>query len=59
MTEEAPHYGDRQFVCEVCRQVFVPSKDEAEAMAMLERDFGLPQDQASLLCAECLAKRMQ
>lgn len=59
MSEPSPYYGDRTFVCEVCRREFTPTADEARMLAELEREFHLPAETASAVCAECQARRVQ
>jgi DNA-directed RNA polymerase subunit RPC12/RpoP len=53
MSEEPPYYGSRIFVCAKCHREFTPTLDEVEAMDFLELGFGLPKDQASMVCVEC------
>lgn len=55
MSEDAPHYGERVFVCEGCKQPFTPTPPEAEALAAMEREFGLRAGSCSALCAACQA----
>lgn len=53
MSEDPAHYAARVFVCEVCRKEFTPSDEEAEALAELERAFGLDAAKCSAICEDC------
>lgn len=50
MTETPPPY--RQFVCRICGKTFAPPPEEAEALAELERAFGLPAASAVAVCGD-------
>lgn len=54
-----PPYISREFVCSRCGRTFEPSLEEAEAMAELERTFGLPPENASAMCEECAGRTAQ
>jgi DNA-directed RNA polymerase subunit RPC12/RpoP len=60
MSEDAPPYlPSRQFVCTRCGKAFEPPADEPEALAELERTFGLPPESASAVCEECVGRAVQ
>jgi hypothetical protein len=59
VSEDVPPYFIRQFVCTRCRKTFEPSLEEAEALAELERTFGLPPENASAVCEECAGRTAQ
>jgi DNA-directed RNA polymerase subunit RPC12/RpoP len=60
MSEDVPpYYVRREFVCARCGRTFEPSPEEAEALAELERTFGLPAENASAVCEECADQAMQ
>lgn len=48
-----PPYLTRTFVCQACGRTFEPSPEEAEALAELERVFGLDAAMASATCEAC------
>lgn len=54
-----PPYITRTFVCRTCRKVYQPPPAEAEALAELERAFGLPPEHASGECEECAGRQVQ
>jgi len=57
MTEPAPPpYTPRLFVCRTCGRTFAPPADEAEALAELERVFGLDAALCSAVCEECAGR---
>jgi hypothetical protein len=53
MSEDAPPYVARRFVCRGCGKDYSPPPEETEALAELERTFGLKPENASSLCDEC------
>jgi DNA-directed RNA polymerase subunit RPC12/RpoP len=60
MSEDVPPYFvRREFVCTRCGKTFEPSPEEAEALAELERAFGLPPENASAVCEECAGRATQ
>jgi hypothetical protein len=60
MSEDPPPpYLTRTLVCRVCGKSYSPPPDEAEALAELERTFGLDPAAASGTCEECSGRRVQ
>jgi hypothetical protein len=59
MTEPPAQYLSRQFVCRICGKSFEPPPDEAEALAELERAFGMKAENASSVCEECAERSLQ
>jgi hypothetical protein len=59
MTEPSPQYLSRTFVCRICGKSFSPSEAEAEALAELERAFGMKAENASSVCEECANRSVQ
>lgn len=60
MSEDPPPpYITRVFVCRACGDAYSPSPEEAEALAELERTFGLDPAAASGTCEECAGRRMR
>jgi hypothetical protein len=53
MSEPPAIYNARQFACQICGKTFEPSPPEAEALAELERTFGIQAEKAAGLCQEC------
>jgi Fe2+ or Zn2+ uptake regulation protein len=58
MSEQPAQYS-RTFVCRICGKSFEPPADEAEALAELERAFGMKAENASSVCEECAGRSVQ
>jgi hypothetical protein len=58
MSEQPAQYS-RTFVCRICGKSFEPDPDEAEALAELERAFGMRAENASSVCEECAGRSVQ
>jgi hypothetical protein len=53
VSEPPAQYQSRVFACRICGKSFSPSEAEAEALAELERAFGMKAENASSVCEEC------